>query len=85
MKLYIIILVVEMIIIFNRSCLLSIYGSAFSWQVYEIMCLTLFSCSSSGSIILKKVKFCTKLEHEYIQNFKALQTCFKKVGVDKVS
>ncbi|XP_011406598.1 PREDICTED: microtubule-associated protein RP/EB family member 1-like [Amphimedon queenslandica] len=37
-----------------------------------------------GSIILKKVKFCTKLEHEYIQNYKTLQTCFKKVGVDKM-
>lgn len=37
-----------------------------------------------GSVVLKKIKFCTKLEHEYIQNFKALQTSFKNVGVDKV-
>lgn len=36
-----------------------------------------------GSISLKKIKFATRLEHEYIQNFKALQTCFKKNGVDK--
>lgn len=34
---------------------------------------------------LKKVKFKTKLEHEYIQNFKVLQAAFKKMAVDKVS
>ena len=34
--------------------------------------------------MLKKVKFQTKLEHEYISNFKVLQETFKKVGVDKV-
>ena len=37
-----------------------------------------------GSIQLKKVKFKTNLEHEYIQNFKILQSAFKKVNVDKV-
>ncbi|KAH9523514.1 Microtubule-associated protein RP/EB member 1 [Bulinus truncatus] len=37
-----------------------------------------------GSVILKKVKFNTKLEHEYIQNFKQLQACFQKLGVDKI-
>lgn len=37
-----------------------------------------------GSIQLKKVKFRTNLEHEYIQNFKILQGSFKKVGCDKV-
>lgn len=36
-----------------------------------------------GVIILKKVKFRTNLEHEYIQNFKLLQAAFKKVGCDK--
>ncbi|XP_027197986.1 microtubule-associated protein RP/EB family member 1 [Dermatophagoides pteronyssinus] len=36
-----------------------------------------------GSIQLKKVKFRTNLEHEYIQNFKLLQAAFKKVGCDK--
>lgn len=35
-------------------------------------------------IQLKKVKFKTKLEHEYIQNFKVLQASFKKMGVDKI-
>lgn len=37
-----------------------------------------------GSIQLKKVKFRTNLEHEYIQNFKLLQAAFKKVGCEKV-
>jgi RP/EB family microtubule-associated protein len=37
-----------------------------------------------GSVVLKKVKFNTKLEHEYIQNFKQLQACFQKMGVDKI-
>ena len=34
---------------------------------------------------MKKVKFSTKLEHEFIQNFKILQAAFKKMNVDKVS
>ena len=33
---------------------------------------------------MKKVKFDTKLEHEYINNYKALQEGFKKVNVEKV-
>jgi len=37
-----------------------------------------------GSIALKKIKFNTNLEHEYINNFKALQGSFNKAGVDKV-
>merc|ERR1719239_180024 len=37
-----------------------------------------------GCIQLKKVKFNTKLEHEYINNFKVLQNSFKSVNVDKV-
>ena len=39
----------------------------------------------AGSIQMKKVKFSTKLEHEYIQNFKILQASFKKMNVDKAS
>lgn len=39
----------------------------------------------TGSVPLKRVKFRTNLEHEYIQNFKILQAAFKKMGVDKVS
>ncbi|XP_042237268.1 microtubule-associated protein RP/EB family member 1-like isoform X2 [Homarus americanus] len=37
-----------------------------------------------GSIMLKKVKFNTNLEHEYINNFKILQYAFKKLQVDKI-
>ncbi|XP_046752725.1 microtubule-associated protein RP/EB family member 1 isoform X2 [Diprion similis] len=37
-----------------------------------------------GSVPLKRVKFRTVLEHEYIQNFKILQGGFKKMNVDKV-
>ncbi|XP_012937996.1 microtubule-associated protein RP/EB family member 1 isoform X2 [Aplysia californica] len=37
-----------------------------------------------GSVVLKRVKFNTKLEHEYIQNFKQLQACFQKLGIDKI-
>ncbi|XP_076340672.1 microtubule-associated protein RP/EB family member 3-like isoform X2 [Tachypleus tridentatus] len=37
-----------------------------------------------GCVSLKKVKFKTKLEHEYINNFKVLQAAFKKVGADKI-
>merc|ERR1711973_766500 len=37
-----------------------------------------------GSIMVKKVKFKTNLEHEYIQNFKLLQGSFKKMNVDKI-
>ncbi|XP_015606400.1 microtubule-associated protein RP/EB family member 1 isoform X3 [Cephus cinctus] len=37
-----------------------------------------------GSVPLKRVKFRTNLEHEYIQNFKLLQAGFKKMNVDKV-
>lgn len=36
-----------------------------------------------GTVPLKKVKFRTNLEHEYIQNFKIVQGAFKKVGCDK--
>ncbi|XP_026279232.1 microtubule-associated protein RP/EB family member 1 isoform X3 [Frankliniella occidentalis] len=37
-----------------------------------------------GSVPIKRVKFKTQLEHEYIQNFKLLQAAFKKMVVDKV-
>lgn len=37
-----------------------------------------------GSIRMKKVKFDTKLEHEYINNFKNLQEGFKKLNVEKI-
>ncbi|KAM6915597.1 microtubule-associated protein RP/EB family member 3-like [Xenentodon cancila] len=37
-----------------------------------------------GCILLKKVKFNAKLEHEYIHNFKVLQAAFKRMNVDKI-
>jgi len=37
-----------------------------------------------GTVPLKRVKFCSKLEHEYITNFKILQAAFKKTNVDQV-
>ncbi|KAM7345285.1 microtubule-associated protein RP/EB family member 1 isoform 1-T2 [Cochliomyia hominivorax] len=37
-----------------------------------------------GSVPMKRVKFRTNLEHEYIQNFKILQASFKKMSVDKI-
>lgn len=37
-----------------------------------------------GCILLKKVKFNAKLEHEYIHNFKVLQASFKRMNVDKI-
>ncbi|XP_041814209.1 microtubule-associated protein RP/EB family member 3-like [Chelmon rostratus] len=37
-----------------------------------------------GCILLKKVKFGAKLEHEYIHNFKVLQAAFKRMNVDKI-
>lgn len=38
----------------------------------------------SSSVQMKRVKFRTNLEHEYIQNFKILQASFKKMNVDKI-
>ena len=37
-----------------------------------------------GCVLLKKVKFAARLEHEFINNFKVLQASFKRMGVDKV-
>jgi len=37
-----------------------------------------------GSLVLKKAKLQSTLEHEYINNFKLVQGAFKKAGVDKV-
>ncbi|KAK3771061.1 hypothetical protein RRG08_002108 [Elysia crispata] len=37
-----------------------------------------------SSVVLKKVKFNTHLEHEFIHNFKQLQAAFDKLGVDKI-
>merc|ERR1719245_2372836 len=36
-----------------------------------------------GSIPIKRVKFKTTMEHEYIQNYKILQSSFTKLSVEK--
>lgn len=38
-----------------------------------------------GSVPVKRIKYRTNLEHEYIQNFKVLQGAFKKMNVEKVT
>ena len=42
-------------------------------------------CLISGSVPLKRIKYNSKLEHEYITNFKILKASFKKMNVDQVS
>lgn len=37
-----------------------------------------------GSVNIKKIKFDAKQDYQYIENFKLLQSAFKKKGVDKV-
>ncbi|CAL8239683.1 unnamed protein product [Gadus morhua 'NCC'] len=37
-----------------------------------------------GCLLLKKIKFNARLEHESIQNFKVLQAAFKRMNVDKI-
>ena len=40
--------------------------------------------SYEGCVSLKKVKFETNLEHEYIQNFQLVKIAFSALGVQKV-
>ena len=67
-------------ICFSPVCLFScLHEFPFKIRVYHF-----FLSLKSGSVPLKRVKFRTKLEHEYIQNFKILQGGFKKMAVDKI-
>jgi hypothetical protein len=34
---------------------------------------------------MSRVKFNARVEYEYLDNFKVLQQCFKRNGIDKVS
>jgi hypothetical protein len=34
---------------------------------------------------MSRVKYDAKADYEYLENFKILQACFKRNGVDKVS
>lgn len=38
-----------------------------------------------GNLPMSRVKFNAKVEYEYLDNFKVLQQCFKRNGIDKVS
>ena len=40
--------------------------------------------SIHGDVQMHKVKFNTKQEYEYVNNFKVLQHCFTLHGIDKV-
>ena len=46
--------------------------------------LFIITCLCLGTVPLKRVKYNSKLEHEYITNFKILQASFKKMNVDQV-
>ncbi|XP_040565472.1 microtubule-associated protein RP/EB family member 1 isoform X1 [Lepeophtheirus salmonis] len=66
-----------------NDCLQSYYGKI------EELCSGSAYCQFMDMLFpnciqLKKIKFKTQLEHEYIQNFKLLQAAFKKVNVDKI-
>lgn len=60
-----------------------------SYNKIEEMCSGAAYCQLMDMLFencvpLKKVKFQAKLEHEYIANWKLVQTGFKKVGIDKI-
>ena len=55
-----------------------------SLDINDSLFMTSYSCFMLGCIPLKRIKFDAKHEHEFINNFKALQNSFKKMGVDKV-
>lgn len=40
---------------------------------------------STGNLPMTRVKYNARADYEYLDNFKILQACFKKNGVDKVS
>ena len=51
----------------------------------KVQLILLFNyLQSSGCIHLKKVKFESNLEHEYIQNFQLVKIAFSALGVHKV-
>ena len=52
-----------------------------SIQIKKVIVIYLFL---SFNVISPQVKFNTKQEHEYINNFKVLQASFKKMSVDKI-
>ena len=51
-----------------------------SIQIKKVIVIHIFSFN----VLSSQVKFNTKQEHEYINNFKVLQASFKKMSVDKI-
>ena len=54
------------------------------WCIHTILHFFHPTLFFSGSVNLKKTKFNTKLEHEYISNFKFVQSAFKREKIEKV-
>ena len=52
-----------------------------SIQIKKVIVIHIFL---TFNVISSQVKFNTKQEHEYINNFKVLQASFKKMSVDKI-
>ena len=52
-----------------------------SIQIKKVIVICFFF---SFNVFPSQVKFNTKQEHEYINNFKVLQASFKKMSVDKI-
>jgi len=61
-----------------------ITGNAWLSTLFSLCAHQSAANAIAGSIPLKRVKIHANLEHEYIQNYKILQTNFKKLSVDKV-
>ena len=49
------------------------------------MARSLQSADKQGNLPMSRVKYDAKADYEYLENFKILQACFKRNGVDKVS
>ncbi len=58
------------LIIYNRTYLAYIHLLTNKWK---------------GNISLRKCKLDAKLEHQYINNYKELQNCMKKIRIEKVN
>jgi len=61
-----------------------IIGNAWLSTLFSLCARQSAANAIAGSLQMKRVKLHANLEHEYIQNYKILQTNFKKLSVDKV-
>jgi hypothetical protein len=53
-------------------------------NLFGVPCVSVNHIVIAGCLPIKRIKFDSKLEHEFIQNFKYLQNSFKKMQIDKV-